>query len=190
MLGANFNWCWISTVRCYVARLSGARYLMLGANFNRCWISTVWCKVYNIHGQFTGLLLNLGSNLEVDHFPNFRCGIVLRYSRDVLGKTQRWRCLWRKVQVSRECWGWVCGMLLLAWPSLFLPACVCLCLCLCLVFVSCVFVFVFVCVFGMLGVSLWYAASLPGRAFSCRLVCVCVCVCVLCLCQKHRGEMC
>ena len=49
MLGANFNWCWISTVRCYVARLSGARYLMLGANFNRCWISTVRCKVYNIH---------------------------------------------------------------------------------------------------------------------------------------------
>ena len=32
--------------------------------------------------------------------------------------------------------------------------------CLCLVFVSCVFVFVFVCVFGMLGMSLWYAASL------------------------------
>ena len=49
MLGANFNWCWISTVRCYVARLSGAKYLMLGANFNRCWISTVRCKVYNIH---------------------------------------------------------------------------------------------------------------------------------------------
>ena len=36
-------------MRCYVARLSGARYLMLGANFNRCWISTVRCKVYNIH---------------------------------------------------------------------------------------------------------------------------------------------
>ena len=49
MSRTNFNWCWISTVRCYVASLSGARYLMLGANFNRCWISTVRCKVYNIH---------------------------------------------------------------------------------------------------------------------------------------------
>ena len=49
MSRTNFNWCWISTVRCYVARLTGARYLMSGANFNWCWISTVRCKVYNIH---------------------------------------------------------------------------------------------------------------------------------------------
>ena len=49
MLGANSNWCWISTVRCYGVRLSGARYLMLGANFNWGWISTVRCQVYNIH---------------------------------------------------------------------------------------------------------------------------------------------
>ena len=58
MLGANFNWCWISTVRCYVARLSGARCLMLGANFNRCWISTVRCQVYNIH-RFIGAVQSL-----------------------------------------------------------------------------------------------------------------------------------
>ena len=43
--------------RCYVARLSGARCLMLGANFNRCWISTVRCQVYNIHPHEVAQLL-------------------------------------------------------------------------------------------------------------------------------------